>query len=448
MANGQTRVGVIGAGPAGLTAAYRLARRGVAVVVFEARAAVGGRTWTDDVDGYRVDGGAQLFGSGYRRFLAVAKDVGLERELVRAPGRDALWRGGRAHEVVYGSVTSMVASGGLSWATKLQLGTKYVPFLTRMKSRLELSAPEKAAEAGLDAEAIATWGEREIGRDFIEYLAYPQLAAYYGSLPEETGAAVYHILAKQGTDLDLYALRRGSGSFCEALAAAVGGAGGEVRTGSPVRSVSEASGGVRVEGDGWEERFDGVVVATPAPEAREVLADGPARVRGWLETVRVRPMLSLALFLDRPTGVGYFGLSFPRGSGVALSALCIQENKGAAVVPPGRGLIVAFAAPKVAERLSEAPAREILEEILPGIRMALPDVDSAIARARVYRWPRAQPIFFPGHLARTAKYRTEEVEGDSRIALAGDYLRFPAIEGAVATGEEAAERIVGRLASV
>ena len=44
---GPQRIAVIGAGPAGLTAAHRLAGNGAAVTVFEREDAAGGRTHRD-----------------------------------------------------------------------------------------------------------------------------------------------------------------------------------------------------------------------------------------------------------------------------------------------------------------------------------------------------------------------------------------------------------------
>src|ERR687890_2372054 len=44
-------VAVVGAGPAGLMAARQLVRAGHTVAVLEARDRVGGRTWSDTVDG-------------------------------------------------------------------------------------------------------------------------------------------------------------------------------------------------------------------------------------------------------------------------------------------------------------------------------------------------------------------------------------------------------------
>ncbi|MET1041036.1 MAG: FAD-dependent oxidoreductase, partial [Acidimicrobiales bacterium] len=49
---------VIGAGPAGLMAAWRLARAGRSVVVHEAASRVGGMAGSIEVDGVRVDIGS------------------------------------------------------------------------------------------------------------------------------------------------------------------------------------------------------------------------------------------------------------------------------------------------------------------------------------------------------------------------------------------------------
>jgi protoporphyrinogen oxidase len=54
-------VAVLGAGPAGLTAAYRLTQRNVPVIVFEADEQVGGLASTVVRDGYRFDLGGHRF---------------------------------------------------------------------------------------------------------------------------------------------------------------------------------------------------------------------------------------------------------------------------------------------------------------------------------------------------------------------------------------------------
>lgn len=445
METGEGRVAVVGAGPAGCAAAWRLHRAGVPVVLYEAEDWVGGRTRTDRMDGYTIDAGAQLFGSMFTRFFEMAGDLGLADDLARSPGRDALFRGGRAHEVVYGSVTSMIASGGLSWRTKMRLGTSYVPFLQRHADALDLHRPELAAAAGLDRESIAEWGARMMDEDFTEHLVYPQLSAYFGALPEETSSGLYHILAHYGLDVSVHALRGGAGSFCERAAERLRGAGAAVRQGTAVEGVTTVGEGVRVTAGDHDEVFAGAVVATPAPVAAEILHGAPEPLLDWLRQVTYRPAVTLGLLLDRPVGVRYFGLSFAREAARSVVAACVAENKTRGLVPEGKGLLVAFARPDAAPAFLELEPRQILEAMLPDLRRAFPGIDDRIVRARVYRWRVGNPVFRPGHLARLAEFRRGGPEGDGRIALAGDYLYVSSVEGAVTAGVEAADRLLRRM---
>lgn len=433
------RIAVVGAGPAGAAAAHTLARAGARVVVLEARPAVGGRTRTEALDGFRVDAAVQLFGSMYTEFFRVLREAGAAELAVRSPGRDALLRGGRVHEVVYGNIPSMLASGALPLALKLRMGAQYLPFLARHGAALDMHALERAAEAGLDRESIAAWGARELGRDFVEYLAYPFLATGYGALPEETTASLYHMLAHYGTTVEVFALRGGASGFCEAALAGVRESGGEVRTGVQVARVEARGGGVEVAGEGWSEAFDAAVVAVPAPAARGLLAGSPAAEA--LAAVRMRPAVSLALLLDRPAGVRWFGLSLPRGESRAVAAVAVQENKGPGLVPPGRGALVVFPTPEAGERLLDAEPRAVVDALLPEVARALPGLGRAVTRAQVFRWRDGWTLVPPGYPGRLPELR-RAVSGDARIALAGDYLYAPTVEGAVTSGVRAAGRLL------
>src|SRR5215203_7525899 len=86
-------VAVLGAGPAGLTAAYRLVRRGVPVVVFEAGEEVGGLARTVIRDGYRFDLGGHRFFTKSAEVEALWEELLGPELLVRPRQSRIYWRG-------------------------------------------------------------------------------------------------------------------------------------------------------------------------------------------------------------------------------------------------------------------------------------------------------------------------------------------------------------------
>ena len=71
-------VAIVGAGAAGLTAANDLRKAGMSVVVLEARDRVGGRLWTDEIDGAMLELGGQWVSPDQHALIDTLADLGLE----------------------------------------------------------------------------------------------------------------------------------------------------------------------------------------------------------------------------------------------------------------------------------------------------------------------------------------------------------------------------------
>ena len=69
---------IIGAGPSGLSAARRLKAAGLTVAVLEARDRVGGRTWTDTIDGAMLEIGGQWISPDQTVLAGLVEELGLE----------------------------------------------------------------------------------------------------------------------------------------------------------------------------------------------------------------------------------------------------------------------------------------------------------------------------------------------------------------------------------
>ena len=430
------RIAVIGAGLAGLAAAWRLVERGQEVVVYERRPVPGGLLATVERGGIRADTGTQLLASTYHATFALARAAGLNDLLVRSSGRDALWRRGRSHGITYGSVASMAASAALPALLKLKLAGKYVPWLSSRAAHLDVNDLAGTA-VGEDRESIAAWGRRELGEDFVEYLTYPLLAAYYGTPPELASAALYHALARVGLHVTVHAVRGGAAAFPAALASALEGRGVQFSFGAQVEAVTgdPARPSVVVAGR-QEEPFDAVVIATP-PAAAIPLVPVPA-VQVWLEAVPTRTAVSVVLWVRRRARSHSFGYSFPRlePPGDVVVAACVQSRKLDFGDVPGDA-VVAFPAPAFMDR--DPSDAELAAAVPRALERALPGINRVLDAVEVYRVDGGYRQFPPGHIRRLAE---SPPPTGGAVVLAGDYLVAPTVEGAVRSGLRAADRLV------
>lgn len=69
---------IVGAGPSGLTAAYELRKAGLSVAVVEARDRVGGRTWSNTIDGAWLEIGGQWVSPDQTGLIGLLEELGLD----------------------------------------------------------------------------------------------------------------------------------------------------------------------------------------------------------------------------------------------------------------------------------------------------------------------------------------------------------------------------------
>jgi protoporphyrinogen/coproporphyrinogen III oxidase len=433
-------VAVIGAGAAGLAAALELQRSGAQVTLYERTERAGGALRTEQLEGARVDVGVQLVSSSHTALFELCARTGTRELLRRAPGRDAMWRKERAHAITYGSVASMATSSALPTTLKLKLAARYLPFLSSHARGLDANDPSGTGGLAHDDESIAAWGERELGRDFVELLVYPLLGAYHGAVPEQTSAALYHALARVGIDVSVYAVLGGFGALPDAWLRAFRQQGGQYRSAVEVTAVSGTDSGTTVSTAEGAASHDAVVVAVPAPRARGLVPGD--ELRAWLSGVRMQPAFTVAFLMERPYPGNYFGLSFPRTDpvGERVVALCVQRNKLGGLVPGGGDVLVALPAPSGAAQLLERGDEAVASAILESLERAVPGMRRRVVSTHVQRFDDGYVLFPPGYLHHL--HRFDPAWLPKRIALAGQYLVAPSVEGAVRSGIRAAARVL------
>lgn len=102
---------VVGAGPAGLAAAFRLPEAGYTVRVLEAADRPGCKMASKDRDGFLLDQGAIFLPTTHRHLLGLARDAGLDNETFAGGFTFGLVRDGRIHE--YGLAVHTIHPSGV-----------------------------------------------------------------------------------------------------------------------------------------------------------------------------------------------------------------------------------------------------------------------------------------------------------------------------------------------
>ncbi len=441
----EPRIVVVGGGFAGISATHHLLAGGASVTLIDAARTLGGRARSDTLDGTVIDTGAQLIASSFAHTLrlfghsAARVPSGLER----TAGRDAIVSGGDQVEIQFGSIRSLLAFRGLSAMEKLRLARHLLPLLAL--HRTHLSAMVERLPISLDNESAAGFIASHVGPHAAELLAETTTNSFYAAAGEETSLGFLLTIGRYASDADMLASRHGWSAL---LGRSVASA--DVVLAARVTSLAMAHTHVVVTAtDGREWRADAVVLATDARSAGEILAgagiDAPELIE-WLATVPIRRTLTLALGVDVPLERKRFGIFRARREARVVSA-CAAHGAKLPDLTYGADVALAWPTPEFAPQLVEASSDEVVDAMLPEIEQLLPAVRGRITRARVYRFGEGTPLPHPGFAADRTRARLLVEALPPTIALAGDYLSAPIIEGAVLTGERAARRLRSTLAN-
>ncbi len=439
------RVAVVGAGIAGLSAAYELHRRGAAVTVFETRPRAGGVLLTERTGGWTVEGGPDSILTMKPAGLELVKELGLGDQVVPTLSRRVYVRfRGELHPLPEGVFLTVPTKAGpflksrlFSWPGKIRMG------LDRILPR----GPE------VEDESLGSFVRRRLGGEALERLAEPLMAGIYladadelsmkATFPrflemERTHGSLIKALRKApqapGSVSPFVSLRDGLGQIADRLVAALPP--GAVRTGAPVRRLEP---GWTLRLDAGPETADAVILAVPPPEAATLVepldADLAARLRG------IRCSSSATISLGWPKSavtrdLDGTGFVIPKAERRAMMACTWTSSKFPGRAPEGRVLVRAF--------VGEAALGGSDAELIQAVRSELEGILGTKGEpeiARIFRWPGANPVYAVGHEARVREIELRAAKFPG-LALIGAGLRGIGIPDNVKEGRATAARLM------
>jgi oxygen-dependent protoporphyrinogen oxidase len=434
------RVAIIGAGLAGLAAGHRLRAAGLNPVVFEAEDFIGGRSASEEVQGFIIDRGAYTWPQAHRRLTRVAADLGLADGLRPTPGTSSTFSRGREHQVKVGSIKDFLGFRLLPFRNKLDLIGLFLK-ARRLGPALNPAAPT-ARTLELETETAAAVLRRHYDETLLETVAYPIFSEIFLGEPETNSWLAFLATIKNLTWFTICALDGGMGALADRLAQDL-----DVRLGTPVRRISARSetGPVEVElGGGGIEICDAVIVTVPAPLAPGLYPDCPRPVKDLLGRVAYAPSIVVALALDRPwPGHSYLNNLLRREFQV-VATVVLDHHKGPGRCPPDKGLVTAVLSAPAARKLLEAPEETIVQAVLSEIERLWPGFSSRVLFARVYCWPCGAVQLGPGAVAERRRLTEELDRLPGPVYFAGDGLLKSSLEISYNSGVGAAERWLAR----
>jgi len=439
------KVVVVGAGIAGLGAAYALQQAGCHVTVLEQSARVGGRMQTDSHQGFTWDTGAQFMLKTYYHMQQLMGELGLRMASEPIPSVQAIaLPDGRLR---YGDTTSPMAFLGhpqIPWREKLRA---YKLFVTawRHPSIRNYHAPELTA--AIDTESLRTWGDREIGREAVDlFLSLPTSTLFFWTAEETPWwfpaaflamAAEYRVVVPEG----------GMGVVPQALARRL-----QVQVKTAVQRVEPTrTGGAVVRTNHGDMEADRVVIATPAPIALALLEHPEALIgkgrTDYLASARyVRNTTTAAAYAQAPERKAY-GVGFPLSLGGPLAAIGWDHLKGSDRAPAGAGIGVLMPTHTQSQALWARSDEEVGAELVGAVERYYPGSRSGALFHQVRRWPFAIPVMHPGRYRALASVLGAGPLPGSPVFLCGDYLMGACTEQALATGWRAAREVLLSLGS-
>jgi protoporphyrinogen oxidase len=433
------RVGIIGAGPAGLAAAYDLAKAGVLVSVFEAAGRVGGLA-----AGFKEEGWEWELEKFYHHWfqsdqyiLGLIDELGLTENVIFPRPKTSLWSRGQVFP--FDNVVAWLSFPHLPLIPKLRFG---LAGLYLRVTRDWRSMEKYSAEA---------WLLRYMGKAAYEALWRPLLIGKFGDLYRDvTMAWLWARIFTRTVKLGTY--RGGFQRFLDTLAARLGEMGVTIRLNSPVKQVQRDGEVLRLTTEDGAEAFE-AVISTSSPAAMLKLApELPAPYADQLRNLRSMGAVVVVLALRQPfMADGTYWLNLPATSPdkskneFPFLGLFEHTNYMSAAHYGGDHLLYCgdyVTADHEYFRLSDDQLAERFIAALPRFR---PDFRPEWIRKRwVFRAPYAQPIPVVNH-SRNIPDLATPISGLYLASMSQIYPYDRGTNFAVMIGRQAAQRALGDL---
>jgi protoporphyrinogen/coproporphyrinogen III oxidase len=424
---------VVGAGIAGLTAAYQIKKAGHDVLVLDMNNYVGGRMANVDWEGFRVDIGAKFVTTADKSLTNMVQEVGLSDQLIKSNEglTITIYRDSKLHSANFLSIPSYLGWSGVSFRARMAM-LKLLPYFLKMGKLENVYHLERASGPDVD-QTFEQFFKEKISEEMFEYWAIPMfetMCAYKGG---DVSRKAFLALMSSYLNADSVTFRDGIGMLPKALAGYV-----EVELTAQVKDIElkQDGSGVNVtysvQGKAKITSADRVVVAV---QGNYVLPLFNAPRPAWQEFFPTVTYSTGALHYHiaetdyQPPVRATF---VPRSTKLPINCITFENFRDGHWLMLTDPNVYTFDMHQDPVELA-AQAQEVMSTIFPALK-------GTFKAQRIFKWQDKLPTFRPGYL--DALKRFWEDPQEKPVYFCGDYFAGPSTGGALYTGMECAERVL------
>ena len=425
-------VAVIGAGPSGLAAAYRLQQKGATVTVFDKRDYIGGRTRSVRIGEFTFDVGALVMLPTYKNVYALIKELGIENHIHETKPSLAIIRDGKRHSFDYAHpYRSALTTKLLSWPSKLKM-LRVLPVLIRYWSRLNYE--NMGDVAGLDNESTRDFCLRLLNEEIDDYLASPFIRINSLTDTRSAPAAEWIWQLAAYNSPHIFQLDRGMVFYAESLARGL-----DVRLNTEITKVISENGKATLQiknaNGSNSATFDACILAIPPMFAHAIAPMATPQQEKFFGGIKPVRMISLHVGLKSKPDIGDSIIMFPEKENADLLDILLDHNKGPGRAPPGKAAIAIQSTIEWSAKHDSDTDEEITAALLKLAEPYTGKISHLVEVSYVNRWDFVCSITHTGYYTMLRDYMATR-NLNQPLFFSGDFVSG-GIEGATTSGLDA-----------
>jgi oxygen-dependent protoporphyrinogen oxidase len=438
---------IVGAGPSGLTAAYRFRAQGIPTVILEKRDRTGGMIHTHREQGYLMEEGATILPSAYKPVVKLAHEIGSGSDLIPAGSIIGFARDNEIHNLRSDHLFLDVLKTPLVSLKSKALMARFGIDATRASKLLNYEDLSRAS-------AFDTMTPREycsihlgLSGEVYDYVINSTVRGVLGVRGDaisnlELFFMLYNILGSK-----LFAFRDGYSTYVDRLSEGL-----DIRLNTTVSEIKETADGVTVswtDGDGVSHTESGAgVVITARGDTIPNLVPGhfDTASEQFLRSLRYTKCVVMNTGVTRkPKGIVASVINIPEPVDPDLMGFTCEHNKAPGRAPEGHGLLDILTMTEFAEQIIDDDDDTVRAKILTRMEKVIPGLSDTVDYTRIARWQEVIVYSRPGLYKELGQFQARQAAVTTRIQLAGVFRSSSNMCTATVSGENAAAALISQL---